>query len=135
MPVIASPTVRRRSTSVPAVGVLGETGTLHPYDAKALTGRRLHHDPAFQAVHHLGAELLQARHFCRNVVSLDVDVDAAFVTHALDLHDGLARWGLKHAVVAAAARMLEIHRTAQRLTPEACRRVDIGRPAIDQHGA
>src|SRR5262245_48316643 len=92
MRVIASPPVRRRSTSVPAVGVLGETGTLYPYDAKALTGRRLHHDPAFQAVHHLRAELLQARHFGRDVVSLDIDVDAAFVAHALDLHDGLVRW-------------------------------------------
>src|SRR5215471_10782886 len=110
----------KKSTSVPAIGVLGKAGTLYPHDAKALTGRRLHHDPALQAVRHLGAELLQARYFRRNVVSLDIDVDAAFVTHALDLHDGLIRWRLEHTVVAAAAPMLEIHRAAQRLAPEWC---------------
>ena len=40
---------------VPPVGILRETGTLHPYDAEALAGGRLHHHPALQAVHHLGA--------------------------------------------------------------------------------
>jgi hypothetical protein len=42
--------------SVPVVGILRETGTLYPYDAKPLTSRRLHHHPAFEAVHHLSAQ-------------------------------------------------------------------------------
>jgi len=40
---------------VPAVGILREAGALYPYDAEALAGRRLHHHPALQLVHHLGA--------------------------------------------------------------------------------
>jgi hypothetical protein len=40
---------------VPPVGILRETGTLYPYDAEALAGGRLHHHPALQVVHHLGA--------------------------------------------------------------------------------
>ncbi len=40
---------------VPPVGILRETGTLYPYDAEALAGGRLHHHPALEVVHHLGA--------------------------------------------------------------------------------
>ena len=36
--------------SVPPVGVLRETGTLHPFDAEALAGGRLHDHPALQVV-------------------------------------------------------------------------------------
>jgi hypothetical protein len=40
---------------VPPVGTLRETGPLHPYDAEALAGGRLHDHPALQVGHHLGA--------------------------------------------------------------------------------
>ena len=66
----------QRSTISPTGWHFRETGTLHPYEAEALAGGRLHHQPALQAVHHLGAEFLQARHFGRDVVGLDVYVDA-----------------------------------------------------------
>jgi hypothetical protein len=104
---------------LPPVGVLRKSGALNPYDAEPLTGRRLHHHPALQAVHHLGAQLLQAHHFGRDVIGLDVYVDPALVVHALDLHDRLIRWGLQHEVIAATARMLGINGATQRLAPEA----------------
>ena len=111
---------------VPAIGVLREAGTLHPYDAEALAGGRLHHHPALQAIHHLGAQLLKARHFGRDVVGLDVQVDATFVFHTLDLHDRLIGRGLQHAIVAAAARMVWIHSAAQCLAPEARGLIHVG---------
>src|SRR5262245_20620240 len=120
---------------VPTVGVLWETGTLYPYDAEALACRRLHHHPALKAVHNLRAQLLQTRHFCRDVVGLDVYVDATLVLHALDLHDQLVRWGLQHAIVAAAAGMLEVHGATECLTPIAGGLVHIGGFAVDQHSA
>src|ERR1700722_7774561 len=124
-----------QETSVPAIGILRETGALHPDDAEALTCRRLHHHPAFETFHHLGAQLRQARHFGGNIVGLDVYVDAAFVVDALDFHDGLVGRGLQHAVVSAAARMIEIHGATQSLAPEAGGAVDIGGPAVDQYCA
>jgi hypothetical protein len=45
-------------TLIPAVSVLRKPGTLHPYDAETLTGRRLHHHPPPQTAHHLGAQVL-----------------------------------------------------------------------------
>lgn len=82
---------------VPAVGILRETGTLYPDDAEALAGRRLHHHPALEAVHHRGAQLGQARHFGSDIVGLDVYVDPALVIHALDLHDGLVGRGVPYS--------------------------------------
>jgi hypothetical protein len=61
-----------RSSLVPAVSILRETGTLHSYYAESLPGRCLHYHPAPQAAHHLGAQLLQACHFGRNIVGLDI---------------------------------------------------------------
>jgi len=68
----ASPMALSVYSLVPGIGVLREAGTLHPYDAEALAGRRLHHHPAVQAIYQLGAQLAQARHFGRDVISLDV---------------------------------------------------------------
>ena len=73
--------------------------------------------------------------FGRDVVSLNVYMDAALVVHALDLHDGLIGWGLQHPVIAAAARMAGVHGATQRLAPEARGLVHIGGLAVDQHGA
>src|SRR5258708_21647538 len=129
------PQQRVESRLVPAVGVLRKTGTLYPYDAEALAGRRLHHRPAFEAIHHLGAQLRQARHFGGDIVGLDVYVHATLVIHTLDLHDGLVGRGLQHTVVAAAARMVGIHGATERLAPEAGGPVQIGGPAVDQYGA
>jgi hypothetical protein len=57
---------------VPAVRIFRKTQTLHPYDAKTLAGRRLHHHLAPQAAHHRGTQLLQACHFGWVIVGLDV---------------------------------------------------------------
>ena len=108
---------------------------MYPYDAEALACGRLHHDPALKAIHNFRAQLLQARHFGRDVVGLDVYMDATLVLHALDLHDRLVGWGLQHAVVAPAARMLEVHRATECLPPVAGRLVHIGGLAVDQHSA
>lgn len=127
------PPAGRRPTLGPAVGVLREPRALHADGAEPLARGRLNHHPAVQAVHHHRAQLLQAHHLGRNVIGLDVDVDAALLLHVLDLHDGLVWWRRQHAVVAAAGRMLQVHRAAQRLAPEPG--VHVGSPAVDQHGA
>jgi hypothetical protein len=62
-------------------------------------------------------------------------MDATLVLHALDLHDGLVGRGLQHAVVAAAARMLEVHGATECLTPVAGGLVHIGGLAVNQHSA
>src|SRR6185437_14717658 len=121
--------------SRPGVGVLGIARPLHPHYAEPLTGGRLHHDPTLQALDDRGAELLEAPDFRGNVVGLDVEVDATFVLHALDLHDGLVRRRLQHPIVTAAARVLGVDRPAERLRPEARSRVDIGGIAVDQDRA
>jgi hypothetical protein len=120
---------------VPTIGVLGKAGTLYSYDAEALAARRLHHHPTFQSRRHCRPKLLQARHFRRDVVGLDIDVHAAFVFHALDLHDGLIRRYLQHAVVAAAAGMIGIYRATQCLAPELSSFIHVGGLAVDQQRA
>src|SRR5579859_551308 len=57
-------------------------------------------------------------------------MDPALVLDALDLHDGLIGRGLEHAVIAARAGVLGIHRPAQRLRPESRGLVYIGCAAI-----
>ena len=74
---------------MPGICVLRKAGTLHPHDAESLASRRLHHNPALQSIHDLSAQCLQARHFSRDVVSLNIQVDATVVVYALDLHDRL----------------------------------------------
>src|SRR5262245_28519008 len=68
-----------RSSLFPGIGVLWETGTLHPYDAEALASWRLHHHPAIQAIDYPGTQFLQTRDFGMDVVGLNVQVDAAVV--------------------------------------------------------
>ena len=58
---------------------------------------------------YLPAELLQARHFGGDVMGLDVEVNATFVIHLLDLHDGFVGRGFQHAIGAASARMIVVH--------------------------
>src|SRR6185295_11991504 len=93
-----SPVLSQSSCLVPALGVLRKTGALHSDYAEALAGGRLHHHPALEAVHDLGAEFRQTCDFRRNIVGLNVDVDAALVIDALDLHDGLIGWRFEHQV-------------------------------------
>ena len=120
---------------VPTIGVLREAGTLHAHDAEALAGWRFHDNPSFQSVDYLRTQFRQARHFGRNIIGFNVDVYAAFMVHALDFHDGLIGRRLQHPISIAAARMLEVHRTTQRIAPEFRSFIDIRRTAIDQHGA
>src|SRR5438552_3056021 len=124
-----------KASLAPAARVLRKARTLHPHDAEALTRGRLHHHPALEAPHHGGAELLEPRYFGRDVVTLDVDVDATLVVHALKLDYRLVILGLEHPVVAAARRVLEVHGATQRLAPEARGGVDVRGVAVDQHGA
>src|SRR4051812_22938935 len=70
---------------LPPIRVLRKPRPLYPYDTESLTGRCLHHDPAFQAIDDLRTHLLQSRDFGRDIVCLDVDVHAAFVFDALEL--------------------------------------------------
>src|SRR6185437_13829956 len=121
--------------SVPAVRVLRKAGPLDPHDAEALAGGRLHHDPALQAVHDLRAQLLEASHLGGNIVGFDVEVYAAFVADALDLHDGLIGRGLQHEVVAATARMIRVHGPAEGVGPEAGGRLQVRGIAVDQESA
>src|SRR5581483_10565891 len=104
-------------------------------DAEPLAGRGLHDDPTLAALDDGGSETLEARDLRRDVVGLGVGVNAALVLHALDLHDGLIRRRLQHAVVAAASRVFQVHRTPEGLPPEAGGLIDVGSLAIDQDGA
>ena len=54
---------------LPPIGILGESGALDPDNAKALPAGCLHHNPALQAIHHSGTQLLQAGDLGRNIVS------------------------------------------------------------------
>ena len=56
-------------------------------------------------------------------------------SHALNLNDGLVGRSFQHTVIAAAARMFEVHGATQRLAPEARGLVHIGSFAVDQNGA
>src|SRR5437764_7337416 len=117
---------------LPRVGAVRPACALHTHHAEALAGGRLHHHPALEAPVHACAQLFQPRDFARDVVGFDIEVDAAFVLHALNLHAEFARRRLQHAVVAAAAGMLRIDRPAERFGPEAGGRVDIVGLATDQ---
>jgi hypothetical protein len=57
------------------------------------------------------------------------------VTHALNLHDGLIGLGFEHTVVTAASGVFGIHVATQRIAPEISGFINIGRFAVDQHGA
>jgi hypothetical protein len=116
-------------------GILRKARALDVHDAKSLTGWGLHHNPTLQSLNNACAKLLQPRHFARHVVRLNVDMDAAFMLDALDLHDGFVGLGRKHAIVSARARMVEIDRATQRLGPEARGFVHVRHIAIDQHRA
>ena len=127
--------VRTIGPSVPLVRILREPRTLHAHDAEALSGWGLHHHPALQAVHDVRAQLLKARNFGRDIVGLDIQVHAALVIDALNLHNGFVRRGLQHPIIAATAPMVEVHGTAERLCPEAGRLVHVRSLTIDQEGA
>src|SRR5215475_7458960 len=124
-----------RSYLIPAVSILRETRTLHPYDAKTLAGRRLHHHPTPQPAHYLRTQLLQAHHFRGDIVGLDVYVNATLVVHPLDFHNRLVGRRLQHSVIAAAVRMVGVDSAAERLAPKARGLIHVGGIAVDQHGA
>src|SRR5258708_38378501 len=100
-------------------GILRKSGTLNSHHTEPLAGGRLHHDPTLQAVHDSGAQLFKAAHLGGNVVGLDVDMYAALVLHAPNLHDGLIGRGFQHAGVAPASRVLGVYRAPQGLAPAA----------------
>src|SRR3569832_1509024 len=108
-------------------------GALCPHDADPLTAWRTHHDPTLHARVDRGSQLFEAGDFSGNIVGLDVDVYAAFMVHALDLHADLVFGRLEHHVIATRAGMIGIDGTPQRLCPEACGRLDIFGVAVDQY--
>ena len=63
-------------------------------------------------------ESFQARHFCIDVVGLDVQMNAALMLNALNLHDRLVRRSFQHHVVTASAGMVAIHRAPECVSPE-----------------
>jgi hypothetical protein len=79
--------------------------------------------------------LFEARHFRRNVVSLDVDVDAALMVHLLDLYDRLVRRSLQHPIIPPRTRVVEVDRTAERSGPEEGGSVYVGGLTVDEDGA
>lgn len=107
---------------------------MHPHDTEALPGWGFHHDPTLEAVDDLRAQPAQACHLGRNVVSFDVYVDPTFMFDSLNLHNGLIGLRGQHPIVAPAAGMLQVHGTAQGLSPEIRGRIDVSRLAVDQHG-
>jgi hypothetical protein len=121
--------------SVPLVCIPWETRTLHTHDAEPLASRSLHHHPPLQANHDVRPQFLETRDLRRNIVRLDVQVDATFVIDALNLHNGFVWWGLQHPVVAAAAPMIVIHGTTECHCPEAGGLVYIRGITVDQEGA
>jgi hypothetical protein len=105
----------------PRIRVLRKSGPLYPYDAEALPGRRFHHDPTRQVTDNRCAQRLEARDFRGNVVALDIDVDATFMVHTLDLHNGFVWRSLQHAVISASSRVVGVYCATQRPTPEGSR--------------
>src|SRR5207249_4173720 len=125
-------TYRRNHKSAPLIGVFRPIRALYPNDAETLACRRAHDHPALLAFVHLGTQFFEPCNFGRNVVGLDINVHAAFVVHALNLHAELVGRRFQHAVIAATSRMLHIDRTAQRVRPKLRGGVDIIGVAIDQ---
>ncbi len=66
-----------------------------------------HHHPALQAVHDVCAQLLKACNFGGDIVGLYIQVHAALVINALNLHNGFVWRGLQHPIIAATAPMVE----------------------------
>ncbi len=88
------------------------------YNAKPLSGRRLHHNPAFQAVHYSGSQRFQTCNLGGNIVSFNINVNSTRMFDALDLHDKFVWRCIKHAIVAPRTGVSEIYRTAKRISPE-----------------
>jgi hypothetical protein len=91
----------------------------------------LHHDPAIQAINHFGSQRFQACDLGRNIVSLNVDVNPTLVFDALNLHNRFIWRRFQHTVVAAGPWMIEIYRTAQRISPKLCGLINIRCAAIN----
>src|SRR6202034_2840450 len=121
-----------RAESVPLSSVFRPIRALYTNDAETLSRRRAHDYPALLAFVHLGTQFFEPCNFRRNIVGLDIDVHAAFVVHALNLHTEFVGRRIQHAVIAPASRMLHIDRTTQRRRPKLRGGVDIIGLAIDQ---
>jgi len=106
------------STSRPRRGVLWKSRALNADNAESLAGWCLHDDPTIQATDNVRPQRFKPGNLRRNIVRFNVDMNSAFVFHALDLHDGLV-WGcFQHAVVSASPRMTRVYRAAQCICPE-----------------
>jgi hypothetical protein len=121
-----------RTSSDPAVRILGEPGALDPNNAKPLPCGGLHYYPTLQTVDHRSTQLFQAGHFSRNVIGLNIQVNPALVINPLNFNNGLVLRRFQHTVVAATARVIQVDRATQRLSPEAGSLVNIGGIAIDE---
>ena len=69
-------------------------------DAEPMSGRSLHHHPLLQAIHDVRPHFLKTRYLGRDIVRLDVQVDATLVIDVPKLHNRLVWWCLQHPVVA-----------------------------------
>jgi len=88
------------------------------------------------ALHHADAaraELLQTAHFRLDVVALDIEMHAAFMTHLLHFEVRLVGGGTENAV----QRLLigrRKHRQLECRRPEICGRVEVGAAVDDESG-
>src|ERR1700683_365114 len=120
-----------RFTSVfPAGGLVGEIGALRAYYAEALAGGGLHDAPGPDHADTPRAEALEPAHLRLDVVALDVQVHAAFVTDLLHLDVHLIGAGLQ-SQVERVGRLYGAHRQAECRTPELGRELQLLRAAVD----
>ena len=120
------------NTSRPRRCVLWKSGALNADNAESLAGWGLHYDPTIQATDNVCPQRFKPGNLRRNIVGFNVDMNSAFVFHALDLHDGLV-WGcFQHAVVSASPRMTWVYRATQCIRPEPGSLVYIRSAAVNQ---
>src|SRR5690348_7183336 len=124
-----------RATLIPPIRILGKPRPLHAHYAEALAGGSLHHYPTVQALENRRAEFLQPPDFGLDVVGFDVEMHAAFVLHALQLHHRFVGRRRELPVFVAAARMVHVHWPPQSGGPETGRLVNVGDVAINLHRA
>jgi hypothetical protein len=121
-------------SSIPAICILGKTRSLYANDTESLSRGRLHYHPGLDALYLPGAQPYKARHLGLNIVAFYVNVDATFMFHFLDFHNGLIRRSLQHAIVATAAGVAEIRGVTKCLCPKRRCRIHIIGLAIYEHG-
>jgi hypothetical protein len=122
----------RRVQSSPGVRAFLETVTLHSHDTEALARRSSHDHPSIQATVDCRSKPFEPLDFGRDIVRLDVDVDAALMVYSLDLDADLAFGCREHAVVSSGSWMIRIDRSTECFGPKPRGGVNIVAFAVDE---